>query len=109
MYLNLKKKYFLTIFSVLVLLTPLFYYIFSLIVILDCTRTKIIKYLTYPIYNIYEPNRKAFCKLTYLDKHKLINVDVDSKNLKDMSKIQDSNINSINLFIKRTFNQINLS
>ena len=72
MYLNLKKKYFLTIFSVLVLLTPLFYYIFSLIVILDCTRTKIIKYLTYPIYNIYEPNRKAFCKLTYLDKHKLI-------------------------------------
>ena len=48
-------------------------------------------------------------KYISLDKHKLINVDVDSKNLKDMSKIQDSNINSINLFIKRTFNQINLS
>ena len=48
-------------------------------------------------------------KYISLDKHKLINVDVDSKNLKDMSKIQDLNINSINLFIKRTFNQINLS
>ena len=72
MHVNLKKKSFLTIFSILLLLTPLFYYIFSLIVILDCTRTKIIKYLVYPIYNIYEPNRKAFCNLTYLDKHKLI-------------------------------------
>ena len=69
---NLKKKSFLTIFSTLVLLTPIFYYIFSLIVILDCTRTKLVKYLIFPIYNIYEPNRKAFCGLTYLDKHKLI-------------------------------------
>ena len=69
---NLKKKSFLSIFSILLLLTPLFYYIFSLIVILDCTRTKVIKYLIFPIYNIYEPNRKVFCKLTYLNKHKLI-------------------------------------
>ena len=72
MYHNLIKKPFLTIFSTLILLTPLFYYIFSLIVILDCTRTKVVKYLIFPIYNIYEPNRKAFCDLTYLDKHKLI-------------------------------------
>ena len=69
---NLKKKSFLSIFSILLLLTPLFYYIFSLIVILDCTRTKVIKYLIFTIYNIYEPNRKVFCKLTYLNKHKLI-------------------------------------
>ena len=48
-------------------------------------------------------------KYISLDKDKLINVDVNKKNLKEMSKIQDLNINSINIFIKRTFNQINLS
>ena len=48
-------------------------------------------------------------KYISLDKNKLINIDVDKKNFKEMSKIQDLNINSLNLFIKRTFNQINLS
>ena len=72
MYHNLKKKPFIVIFSTLLLLTPLFYYIFSMIVIIDCTRTKVIKYLIYPIYNIYKPNRMAFCKLTYLKDHELI-------------------------------------
>ena len=48
-------------------------------------------------------------KYISLDKNKLINIDVNKKNFKEMSKIQDLNINSLNLFIKRTFNQINLS
>ena len=48
-------------------------------------------------------------KYISLDKNKLINIDVDQKNLIKMSKIQDLNINSINIFIKRTFNRINLS
>ena len=72
MYHNLKKKPFIVIFSTLLLLTPLFYCIFSIIVIIDCTRTKVIKYLIYPIYNIYKPNRMAFCELTYLKDHELI-------------------------------------
>ena len=48
-------------------------------------------------------------KYISLDKNKLINVDPDDKILKEMSAIQNININSINIFIKRTFNQINLS
>ena len=48
-------------------------------------------------------------KFISLDKHKLINIDPSKKNFKEMSKIQDLNIVSINVFIKRTFNQINLS
>ena len=72
MYHNLKKKPFIVIFSTLLLLTPLFYYIFSMIVIIDCTRTKVIKYLIYPIYNIYKPNKMAFCELTYSKNYELI-------------------------------------
>ena len=72
MYHNLKKKPFIVIFSTLLLLTPLLYYIFSMIVIIDCTRTKVIKYLIYPIYNIYKPNKMAFCELTYSKNHELI-------------------------------------
>jgi len=48
-------------------------------------------------------------KFISLDKNKLINIDPSKKNFKKMSKIQDLNIISINIFIKRTFNQINLS
>ena len=48
-------------------------------------------------------------KFISLDKNKLINIDPSKKNFKEMSKIQDLNIISINVFIKRTFNQINLS
>ena len=48
-------------------------------------------------------------KYVSLDKNKLINIDLSKKNFEELSKIQDLNINSINIFIKRTFNQINLS
>ena len=48
-------------------------------------------------------------KYISLDENKLINIDPSNKNFKEMSKIQDLNINSINILIKRTFNQINLS
>ena len=48
-------------------------------------------------------------KYISLDKNKLINIDLSKKNFEEMAKIQDLNINSINIFIKRTFNQINLS
>tara|TARA_B100000131_G_scaffold280455_1_gene286365 strand:- start:302 stop:1264 length:963 start_codon:yes stop_codon:yes gene_type:complete len=48
-------------------------------------------------------------KYISLDKNKLINIDMSKKNFKEVSKIQDLNINSLNIFIKRTFNQINLS
>tara|TARA_S200000501_G_scaffold164878_2_gene155323 strand:+ start:1454 stop:2416 length:963 start_codon:yes stop_codon:yes gene_type:complete len=48
-------------------------------------------------------------KYISLDKKKLINLDLSKQNFKDMSQIQDENIKSINIFIKRTFNQINLS
>ena len=48
-------------------------------------------------------------KYISIDKNKLINIKVSKQNLKEMSKIQDLNISSINIFIKRTFNQINLS
>ena len=48
-------------------------------------------------------------KFISIDKNKLINIDPSKKNFKEMSKIQDLNIISINVFIKRTFNQINLS
>ena len=49
-------------------------------------------------------------KYISLDKDKLINVDItNNENLKEMSLIQDYNINSLNIFIKRTFNLINLS
>jgi len=48
-------------------------------------------------------------KYISLDKNKLINIDLSKKNFAELSKIQDLNINSINIFIKRTFNQINLS
>ena len=72
MYHKLKKETFIFIFSILLFLTPLFYYIFSMIVIIDCTRSKVIKYLIHPIYNIYKPNSMAFCELSYLKNHKLI-------------------------------------
>jgi len=48
-------------------------------------------------------------KYISLDKNKLININLSKKNFIELSKIQDLNINSINIFIKRTFNQINLS
>ena len=48
-------------------------------------------------------------KFISLDKNKLINFDVSNKNFKEMSKIQDENLSSLNDFIKRTFNQINLN
>ena len=48
-------------------------------------------------------------KFISLDKNKLINFDVSKQNFKDMSKIQDENLKSINVFIKRTYNQINLN
>ena len=46
--------------------------------------------------------------ITY-DKKKLINIKLSNQNLKDMSKIQDINLKSVNILIKRTFNQINLN
>ena len=54
---------------------------------------------------------KILVKKKYIsyDKNKLINIDLSKKNFEEMAKIQDLNINSINIFIKRTFNQINLS
>ena len=48
-------------------------------------------------------------KFISLDKNKLINFDVSKQNFKEMSKIQDENLKSINLFIRRTYNQINLN
>ena len=48
-------------------------------------------------------------KYISLDKNKLINIDLSKKNFEELSKIQDLNLNSLNVFIKRTFNQINLS
>ena len=48
-------------------------------------------------------------KYISLDENKLINIDPSNQNFKEMSKIQDLNINSINILIKRTFNQINLN
>ena len=48
-------------------------------------------------------------KYISLDENKLINIDPSNKNFKEMSKIQDLNINSFNVFTKRTFNQINVS
>ena len=54
---------------------------------------------------------KILVKKKYIsyDKNKLINIDLSKKNFVEMAKIQDLNIVSINVFIKRTFNQINLS
>ena len=54
---------------------------------------------------------KILVKKKYIsfDKKKLINVKLSNQNLKDMSKIQDKNLESLNILIKRTFNQINLS
>ncbi len=54
---------------------------------------------------------KILVKNKYIsyDENKLINIELSKKNFKEMSRIQDLNINSINIFIKRTFNQINLS
>ena len=43
------------------------------------------------------------------DENKLINIDLNKKNFEEMSRIQDLNIDSINILIKRTFNKINLS
>ena len=48
-------------------------------------------------------------KYISLDVNKLINLDLSSYNFKEMSKIQDQNLKSINVFIKRTYNQINLN
>jgi len=54
---------------------------------------------------------KILVKNKYIsfDKNKLINIDLSKKNFEELAKIQDLNINSINILIKRTFNQINLS
>ena len=54
---------------------------------------------------------KILVKKKYIsfDKHKLINMDVNKSNFKEMSKIQDENIKSVNILIKRSFNQINVS
>ena len=54
---------------------------------------------------------KILVKNKYIsyDENKLINIDLSKKNFEELSKIQDLNINSMNIFIKRTFNQINLS
>ena len=54
---------------------------------------------------------KILVKNKYIsyDENKLINIELSKKNFKEMSRIQDLNINSINIFIKRTFNKINLS
>ena len=43
------------------------------------------------------------------DENKLININLSKKNFEEMSRIQDLNIDSINILIKRTFNKINLS
>ena len=54
---------------------------------------------------------KILVKKKYIsyDKNKLINIDLSKKNFEEMAKIQDLNINSFNVFTKRTFNQINVS
>ena len=54
---------------------------------------------------------KILVKKKYIsyDKNKLINIDLSKKNFDEMAKIQDLNINSFNVFTKRTFNQINVS
>ena len=54
---------------------------------------------------------KILVKKKYIsyDKNKLINIDLSKKNFEEMARIQDLNINSFNVFTKRTFNQINVS
>ena len=54
---------------------------------------------------------KILVKKKYIsyDKNKLINIDLSKKNFEEMERIQDLNINSFNVFTKRTFNQINVS
>ena len=54
---------------------------------------------------------KILVKKKYIsyDKNKLINIDLSEKNFEEMARIQDLNINSFNVFTKRTFNQINVS
>ena len=42
---NLKKNHFIVTFSILLLLTPFFYYIFSIFVIINCERSKVFKYI----------------------------------------------------------------
>ena len=107
MYHNLKKKPFIVIFSTLLLLTPLFYYIFSIIVIIDCTRTKVIKYLIYPIYNIYKPNKMAFCELTYSKNYELIFFSDSTNNgkldvtTKEISEYLEKNIKKLKVISDR--------
>ena len=64
--------------------------------------------LSEDIINAIKCLRKLGTRIS-LDKNKLINFDVSKQNSKDMSKIQDENLKSINVFIKRTYNQINLN
>ncbi len=54
---------------------------------------------------------KILFKKKYIsyDKNKLINIDLSKKNFVEMARIQDLNINSFNIFTKRTFIQINVS
>ena len=77
---NLKKNHFIVTFSILLLLTPFFYYIFSIFVIINCERSKVFKYIFYPIHEIYKPDRKVFCKLSKLKKHEIVFL-TDSTNL----------------------------
>ena len=74
-------KDFIYKFCFLVLLTPLLYTIFSLIVIADCHKTKFLKYVFFPIHKIYEPDKKYICELRNLKKENEIIFLGDSSNL----------------------------
>ena len=74
-------KDFIYKFCFLVLLSPLIYTIFSLIVIVDCNKTKFLKYVFYPIHKIYEPDKKYICELKNLKKKNKIIFLGDSSNL----------------------------
>ena len=80
MHINLKKKSFILTFGILLILTPFFYYIFSLFVIINCERSKVLKYIFYPIHEIYKPDRRAFCNLSRLKDHEIVFLS-DSTNL----------------------------
>ena len=72
MHINLKKKSFILTFGILLVLTPFFYYIFSLFVIINCERSKVLKYIFYPIHEIYKPDRRVFCNLSKLKDHEIV-------------------------------------
>lgn len=75
------SKHFIFKLCFLSFLTPLFYIIFSLIVITDCSKTKILKYFFFPIHKIYEPDKKYICELKKIDKKNKIIFLGDSSNL----------------------------